>query len=81
MPGTGDRPERFRYALPGYKRGGWVGLGRARKSTRPGASCVIELKPFEFLDRLAALIPPARKHRLRYHGVVAPNHPLRSAVT
>ena len=36
---------------------------------------------FEFLDRLAALIPPPRKHRQRYHGVFAPNHPLRSAVT
>ena len=34
-----------------------------------------------FLDRLATLIPPPRKHRHRYHGVFAPNHPLRQAVT
>ena len=32
-------------------------------------------------DRLAALIPPPRRHRHRYHGVFAPNHPLRQAVT
>jgi len=31
--------------------------------------------------RLAALVPPPRKHRHRYHGVFAPNHKLRSAVT
>ena len=81
VPGAGDRPERVRYALPRHKRGDWVGPGRARKSTRPGASGVVDLSPFEFLDRLAALIPPPRKHRHRYHGVFAPNHPLRPAVT
>jgi hypothetical protein len=26
-------------------------------------------------------VPPPRKHRHRYHGVFAPNHKLRSAVT
>jgi len=81
VPATGNRPERVRYTLPRHKRGDWVGPGRARKSTRPGASGVVELTPFEFLDRLAALIPPPRKHRHRYHGVFAPNHPLRQAVT
>ena len=30
---------------------------------------------------LGGLIPPPRKHRHRYHGVFAPNHPLRLAVT
>jgi hypothetical protein len=81
VPGTGHRPERVRYTLPRHKRGNWVGLGRSRKPTRPGASGAIELTPFEFLDRLAALIPPPRRHRHRYHGVFAPNHPLRQAVT
>ncbi|MCU0735765.1 MAG: transposase [Methylotetracoccus sp.] len=33
------------------------------------------------MDQLAALIPPPRKHRHRYHGVLAPNAPLRNAVT
>lgn len=37
--------------------------------------------PLEFLERLAALIPPPRKHRHRYHGALAPNSPLRPAVT
>jgi len=30
----------------------------------------------EFLDRLADLVPPPRKHRHRYHGVFALNHKL-----
>ncbi len=51
------------------------------KSTRPGTNGVVELTAFEFLDRLAALVPSPRKHRHRYHGVFAPNHPLRPAVT
>jgi hypothetical protein len=67
--------------LPRHKAANWVGPGRGRKSTRPGVSGVVEISPFEFLDRLAALVPPPRKHRHRYHGVFAPNHKLRSAVT
>jgi hypothetical protein len=31
--------------------------------------------------RLADLVPPPRKHRHRYHGVLAPNHTLRPVVT
>jgi len=38
------------------------------------------LTPMQLLDRLAALIPPPRKHRHRYFGVLAPNSPLREAV-
>ena len=45
------------------------------------ASGRVELTPFEFLDRLADLVPPPRRHRHRYHGVFAPNHRLRKAVT
>ena len=67
--------------MPRHKAATWVGPGRSRKSTQPGAGDVIELTPFEFLDRLADLIPQPRKHRHRYHGVFAPNHPLRPAVT
>jgi len=37
--------------------------------------------PIQLLDRLAALIPPPRKHRHRYYGALAPNSPLRAAVT
>jgi len=47
----------------------------------PGGSVTLMLTPLELLDRLAALIPPLRRHRHRYFGVLAPNAPLRSAVT
>ena len=72
---------RIHYVIPRHKAANWVGPGRSRKSTRPGANGVVELTPFEFLDRLADLVPPPRKHRHRYHGVFAPNHRLRKAVT
>ncbi len=39
------------------------------------------LSPLELIDALAALIPPPRRHRHRDHGVLAPNSPLRAAVT
>lgn len=41
----------------------------------------ITLTPLELIDRIAALIPPARAHRHRYYGALAPNSPLRAAVT
>ncbi len=79
--GPDGRIARVRYVLPRHKAANWVGRGRGRKSTRPGANGVVELSPFEFLNRLADLVPPPRKHRHRYHGVFAPNHNLRRAVT
>ena len=48
---------------------------------RPDGQTALTLTPLEFLDHLAALIPPPRKHRHRYHGVLAPHSPLRAAVT
>jgi len=81
MRGEDGRIACVRYVFPRHKAANWVGPGRGRKSTRPGASGVVELSPFDFLDRLADLVPPPRKHRHRYHGVFAPNHKLRSAVT
>ncbi len=47
----------------------------------PGGSVTLMLTPLELLDRLAALIPPPRRHRHRYFGVLAPNARLRAAVT
>ena len=41
----------------------------------------ITLTPLELIDRIAALVPPPRTHRHRYFGVLAPNSPLRCAVT
>jgi hypothetical protein len=63
--GEDSRIARVRYVLPRHKAANWVGPGRGRKSTRPGASGVVELSPFEFLDRLADLVPRPRKHRQR----------------
>ncbi|AZP12282.1 IS91 family transposase [Undibacterium parvum] len=39
------------------------------------------LTPCEFIAKIAALVPPPRMHRHRYFGVLAPNSPLRAAVT
>ena len=50
----------------------------AKPGPGSGPQC---LTPLELLDRLAALVPPPRLHRHRYFGVLAPNSPLRSAVT
>jgi hypothetical protein len=41
----------------------------------------LHLTPLELIDRIAALVPPPRTHRHRYVGVLAPNSPLRAAVT
>ena len=35
---------------------------------------------YEFIARLAALVPHPREHQLTYHGVLAPASPLRDAV-
>ena len=47
----------------------------------PGGRVSQILTPLELMDRLAALTPPPRRHRYRYYGVLAPNSPLRPAVT
>ncbi len=41
----------------------------------------LRLSASEFLDRVALLIPPPRKHRHLYFGVLAPNSPWRELVT
>jgi hypothetical protein len=58
--------ERVVYRLPKPQRGG---------------STALILTPLERIDQLAALIPPPRRHRQRYHGVLAPNAPRRAAAT
>lgn len=47
----------------------------------PGGSVSLLLTPLELIARLASLIPPPRRHRHRYYGVLAPNAPLRTVVT
>jgi hypothetical protein len=51
---------------------------RLAKPQRDGTTA-LTLMPLELIDQLAALIPPPRRHRHRYHGVLAPNAPLRTA--
>ncbi|MQM39185.1 hypothetical protein KBTX_03207 [wastewater metagenome] len=50
------------------------------KPSMDGKTQII-LSPLELIDRIAALVPPPRQHRHRYYGVLAPNSPLRPAVT
>jgi len=47
----------------------------------PDGRTQIILSPLELIGRIAALVPPPRQHRHRYYGVLAPNSPLRPAVT
>jgi hypothetical protein len=47
----------------------------------PGGSVRVMLTPLELIERLAALMPPPRRHRHRYYGVLAPNAPLCAQVT
>jgi hypothetical protein len=63
---VGNRSDRILYLLPGPDLAGRTAL---------------RLSALEFLDRLAKILPPPRIHRHRYHGVFAPNAPLRPLVT
>ena len=58
----------------------WAALYGHRPEQRQQRSIELRLSPSEFLDRVAALIPPPRKHRHCYFGVLAPNSPLRAQV-
>ena len=49
-------------------------------STAQQRSIELRLSASEFPDRVAALIPPPRKHRHCYFGVLAPNSPWRAQV-
>jgi len=48
---------------------------------RPDGARALVLTPLALIDKVAALVPPPRVHRHRYYGVLAPNAPLRAAVT
>jgi hypothetical protein len=74
VAGRDDGPERIRYTLPRHKRGQWIGPGWQKKATAPDAQGVITLTPHEFLDRLAAPMPPPRKHRHRGTGGGSGHH-------
>jgi hypothetical protein len=53
---------------------------RLPKPQRDGRT-QLALTPLELIDHLAALIPPQRLNCHRYHGVLAPNAPVRLAAT
>ena len=64
-----------RYRLP------WAALqGHRPEQQQQHKSIELRLSASEFLDRVASLIPPPRKHRHRYFGVLAPNSPWRALV-
>lgn len=46
----------------------------------PDGRGAITLEPLELLRKLATLVPPPRKHLVRYHGVFAPHSALRKLV-
>ena len=46
----------------------------------PNGRMSITLDPLELIEKLSLLIPPPRKHRHFYHGVLAPNSSLRKKV-
>jgi hypothetical protein len=46
-------------------------LYRFKRAFRDGTTHVV-LSPTEFIERLAAQVPPPRRHMVTYHGVLAP---------
>jgi hypothetical protein len=48
---------------------------------KPDSPTVLEWSGSEFVGRIAALIPPARKHLVHYYGALGPRSPLRRAVS
>ena len=54
-------------------------LLRLKKPYSDGTSHLV-FSPMEFLEKLAALVPPPRAHLTRFHGVLAPHAKIRSQV-
>ena len=75
-----------RYGLrPAFaqERLSWTEDGDIRyqyKRPAPNGKRELVCAPVDFLAKLAALLPPPRKHLTRYHGVFAPNHVWRSQI-
>ena len=58
-----------------------MGMVRYQVSKTNGGPSYHEWPASEFVGRVAALVPPARKHVVRYYGALGPRSPLRGAVT
>ncbi len=54
-------------------------LYRFRHPRSNGATYAV-FTPVEFLEKLAAIVPPPRSHLVKYHGILAPNHRRRAEV-
>lgn len=74
VEGEGDADATPRISSPGVIFHAATGIDAATVAP-------VHLTPLELIDRIAALVPPPRTHRHRYFGVLAPNSPLRAAVT
>ncbi|MFO0523820.1 MAG: transposase [bacterium] len=46
-------------------------IGKCRAAPWRDGSTHVVLDPLDFIARLAALVPPPRRHLTRYHGVFA----------
>ncbi len=57
------------------------GLVRYQVSKTNGGPSYHEWPAVEFVGRMAALVPPPRRHVVRYYGALGPRSPLRGAVT
>ena len=58
--------------------GPWINY-RLPKPTRDGKR-FIQIEPLELIDRISKFIPYPRRHRRHYHGIFAPNSPLRKKI-
>lgn len=58
--------------------GPWVHY-RLPKPTHTGKT-FMQLEPLEFIERISRFIPQPKRHRRHYHGVFAPNSPIRKKV-
>jgi hypothetical protein len=58
-----------------------VGQGQGVQALGPaGATTSIDLQPLALIARLAAIIPPPRRHVVRYSGVISSHSSLRSQI-
>ncbi|MCE5316658.1 MAG: transposase [Parachlamydia sp.] len=57
----------------------WL-IYRLPKPTHNTGQTFVQLQPLDFINRIAAFIPPPRRHRHHYHGVFAPNAPQRALI-
>jgi Putative transposase len=58
-----------------------VGQGQGGQALVPeGGTAAVDLEPLAFIARLAALVPPPKRHLVRYFGVLSSHAASRSAV-